>query len=153
MEPIQVFWQNIMQNFGGYVPSLIAALAILLIGWLVAWAVSAGLRALLRRTKLDNKLAQWVAGDKGGTKIPAEQWISKGVFYLIMLFPPTCFFLRSVSKIKIIPWPHMLFPSIGITFKKKWPFAFSHTFNILFGFCNLILSTSGHHPNKTSIEQ
>jgi small-conductance mechanosensitive channel len=92
MEPLQVFWQNLMQNFGGYVPSLIAALAILLVGWLVALAVSAGVRALLRRTKLDNKLTNWVAGDKKGEPIPAERYISKGVFYLIMLFVLIAFF-------------------------------------------------------------
>jgi hypothetical protein len=92
MQPLQVFLQNLMQNLGGYVPNLVAALAILLIGWLAALAVSAGLRALLRRTKLDNKLANWVAGDKQGDSIPAERYVSKGVFYLIMLFVLIAFF-------------------------------------------------------------
>jgi hypothetical protein len=92
MGSIQVFWQNVMGSLGGYVPNLIAALAILLVGWLVALGLSAGVRALLRRTKVDNKLAQWVAGDKGGEPVPVEQYVSKGVFYLIMLFVLIAFF-------------------------------------------------------------
>ena len=53
MEVFQVFLEQIAQLMGGYVPSLIAALAILIVGWLVALAVSSVVRNALRRTKLD----------------------------------------------------------------------------------------------------
>jgi hypothetical protein len=77
---------------GGYVLSLVAALAILIVGWLVARVVSGIVGRLLRRTALDNRLARWMAGEEGGEGIEAERWVAKGVFYLIMLFVLIAFF-------------------------------------------------------------
>jgi hypothetical protein len=42
MQILQVFWQQIAQLVGGYVPNLVGALAILLFGWLLALLISAG---------------------------------------------------------------------------------------------------------------
>jgi hypothetical protein len=77
---------QITQSISAYVPNLIGALAILAIGWLVALIVSAVIRSLLKRTTLDNKLAAWITGDKSSESVPVEDWIAKGIFYLIMLF-------------------------------------------------------------------
>ena len=48
---------QIMQSVSGYVPTLLLALSVLVVGWIVAALVSAGTRHLLRRTTLDNRLA------------------------------------------------------------------------------------------------
>ena len=92
MDFLQVFWQQIAQLVGGYVPNLVGALAILLFGWLVAMAISAGVRAALRRTKLDERLANWVRGEEEGKSVEAGGWIAKGVYYLLMLFVLIAFF-------------------------------------------------------------
>lgn len=75
-----------------YVPSLLGALAILVIGWLVARIIAALVGGALRRTQLDNRLARWIAGEEPGKTIPIERWISRGVFYLLMIFVLVGFF-------------------------------------------------------------
>ena len=77
---------------GGYIPNLIGALFVLVIGWLIALSVSALLREALRRTKVDNKLASWILGKEKGKTVDAEEWIAKGAYYLIMLFVLVAFF-------------------------------------------------------------
>ncbi|HMA81656.1 MAG TPA: hypothetical protein VKR81_12235 [Candidatus Binatia bacterium] len=72
----------------GYVPHLIGALAILVLGWLVARALAAIVRGALRRTNLDNKLAHWLTGEA----VAVEDGVSRGVFYLIMVFVLVAFF-------------------------------------------------------------
>lgn len=89
---MQVVLNQIIQVIGGYIPSLIGALAILVIGWLVALVISAIVRRALHRTEWDDRLARWIAGDEGAARIETERWIAKGVYYLIMLFVLIAFF-------------------------------------------------------------
>lgn len=77
---------------GQFSPSLLGALLILVLGWILALVVAAAVRAALRRTTFDNRVAQWIAGDKSGSAMPVEVWVSKAVFYLIMLFVLIGFF-------------------------------------------------------------
>jgi len=85
MDILQEFWAQIVRLVGGYVPSLVGALLILLLGWIVALIIRAVVRAALRRTKLDDRIARWFGGERAETE-PVERWIAKGVYYLIMLF-------------------------------------------------------------------
>jgi len=89
---MQVILDQITQLVGAYIPNLIGALAILIIGWLVALVVSAIARRALRRTTLDNRLARWIVGEEKAEAIEVERWIAKGVYYLIMLFVLIAFF-------------------------------------------------------------
>lgn len=88
--------QNIIDEVtrltGAYIPSLVAALAILILGWLIALAVSAVVRAALRRTTLDNKIAKLIVGEEKAETIEIEKGVAKGVFYLLMLFVIVAFF-------------------------------------------------------------
>jgi len=62
------------------------AAAILLGGFLVAWALAGVVEGLLKRTELDNKLAAWVSGaSNSASSPPIEKWVSSVVFWLIML--------------------------------------------------------------------
>ncbi len=70
---------------GNYVPNLLAALAILIIGWLVALALAAMVRGILKRTSVDNRLLEMAAGPERASRGQAERWISSGVYYLVML--------------------------------------------------------------------
>ncbi|MGP1386741.1 MAG: mechanosensitive ion channel [Thainema sp.] len=76
-------------NLNPYLP-LIQAVVILVVGFIVAWIVSAIVRSILNRTNFDNRLATWIAGE--GTSPPVEKWISSIVFWLIMLFVLVAFF-------------------------------------------------------------
>ncbi|MFS8878293.1 mechanosensitive ion channel [Synechococcus sp. H55.8] len=68
-------------------PNLLAAVAILVLGWIVATAVAFGVRGLLKRTQLDNRLAAWVLGQKPGEKLPqTERWVAAAVYWIILAF-------------------------------------------------------------------
>lgn len=79
------------------------AVAILVIGTIAAWIISAAIGGLLKKTKIDNKIAGWVTGSGDGQKLPpVENWISTIVFWLIMIFVLVAFFnqlgLTAVSE-------------------------------------------------------
>ena len=59
---MQDILDQLTQSVGAYVPSLIGALIILIIGWIVALIAAGLVRGVLRRTRLDRKLANWFAG-------------------------------------------------------------------------------------------
>ena len=103
MEILQVFLEQIAQLAGGYVPSLVAALVVLVVGWLLALLLSALVRGALRRTTLDNRLARWMTGGEEGQTIEVERWVSKGVYYLIMAFVLIAFF--QVLRLTLITEP------------------------------------------------
>lgn len=75
-----------------YVPNLLAALAILVIGWLIALGVSALVRAGLRRTRIDDRIAGSLGSDGGTGRVDASGWVSTAIFWLIMLFVLIGFF-------------------------------------------------------------
>ncbi len=87
--------QNIIKQItnlvGGYLPILVGAMIILIIGWLIALIISTIVRKVLHRTELDNQIVAWF-GAKEVKKNYVETGISKGVFYLIMLFVLVAFF-------------------------------------------------------------
>ncbi|MBN1890526.1 MAG: mechanosensitive ion channel [Thermoflexales bacterium] len=85
---MQGLWNQILQ----YIPNLLWALAILVGGWIVALILSSIVRGALRRTTLDNRLANWIAGGAPAKPIEIEQQIATGVFYLAMLFVLVAFF-------------------------------------------------------------
>ena len=68
-------------------PNLLAAVAILVVGWIVATVVSSLVRGALRRTTLDNRIAGALGGGRGGaTPLQVESVISKAIYYLILVF-------------------------------------------------------------------
>jgi len=70
---------------GAFLPRLLAALAILVVGWIVALIASSVVKRLLHRTSFDNRIAAWVAGEKGG-EVQVEQGAGTAVFWIVMLF-------------------------------------------------------------------
>jgi hypothetical protein len=83
---MQETWDEFVTNIGEYGPNLVGAIALLIVGLLVAWVVAALVRRALRNTTLDNRIAAWMTGSEHAQTIEAEEWISKGVFWLILLF-------------------------------------------------------------------
>ena len=83
---------RIIGTVSAYVPNLVAALAILILGWLIASIVAAIVRSALRRTHLDDQLAAWITGREKAAEGQSERWIGRAVFYLLMLFVLVAFF-------------------------------------------------------------
>lgn len=63
-------------------PSLVGAVAILFIGWLVAFIAKAVVQGLLSRTNIDNRIA---SGLTGSDSIQVEKIVSGLVFWVILL--------------------------------------------------------------------
>ena len=76
--------------------NLLLALAILIIGWIVARLIAWAVYKLLKRIKLDNKLTEAITEDEEASveaqPLNIERWISTGIFYLLMLFVLVAFF-------------------------------------------------------------
>ena len=89
---MQVILTQTTQLVGSYIPNLGGALAILIIGWLVAVIVSAIVPGALRRSTLGDRLARAIVGEEAAKAADVEQWFGKGVFYLIMVFVLVAFF-------------------------------------------------------------
>ncbi len=66
---------------------IIVALAVLIIGYIVALFAKALVKNLLKKTDLDNKLVSWLSGRSDGSDpYPIEGWVGSIVFWLIFLF-------------------------------------------------------------------
>ena len=79
-------FDQLREQFVTYGPNLLAGLAVLVLGWLVALMASYLVRKGLSKVSVDNKIARWMAGPGAKTEVPIERWAGKAVFYLITLF-------------------------------------------------------------------
>lgn len=91
-EALSNMYDTVGATIGAYVPNLVGALAILVLGWIVALVVSALVRGVLRKTKLDEKIAGWIFGPEERKKIDVARNTGKGVYYVIILFVLVAFF-------------------------------------------------------------
>lgn len=75
--------QGITQQLILFAPRLLGAVAILLVGWVIAYVVSQVVRKILNNTNIDNRIASGVTGSN--RVLPVEDLISKLVFWSIIL--------------------------------------------------------------------
>ncbi|WP_055075423.1 mechanosensitive ion channel [Pseudanabaena sp. 'Roaring Creek'] len=75
----------------GLVFQLVFAIAILVGGWVIAIFFSSMTEGLLKRTDIDNKLANWLTGSRSNS-LPIEKWAGTTVFWIIILFTLVGFF-------------------------------------------------------------
>ncbi len=94
--------EQLKQQFAAFGPNLLAGLAVLVLGWLVALVASLVVRKLLGKTTVDNKIAGWMS-DSGKKPVPIEDWMGKAVFYLIMLIVLIAFF--TTIKLTVVTEP------------------------------------------------
>ena len=71
---MQETWDQISNMLGGNLPGLLAALAVLIGGWLLAFVVAAVVRTIMKRTELDDRLAIWL-GDEEIEQLAEEKVI------------------------------------------------------------------------------
>ncbi len=81
--------ENINSQIGTHLPGILSALAILVIGWIVARVIGRLVLLGLNKSGLDRKIASVVAPGGG---VDVAKVASKIVFYLIMLFVLIAFF-------------------------------------------------------------
>ena len=67
---------------------VVGALILLVVGWVIARLLQAGVTAALRRTGLDRRLAPAISNDPAATTAPGDtaQVIGRIVFWVVMLF-------------------------------------------------------------------
>jgi hypothetical protein len=87
------FLQSFGEQLSGSTLNILGALAILVVGWIIALAVAAVLRGVFKRTQIDERISKWVSKDDDDP-INVSSIISKGFYYLIMLFVLVAFFQR-----------------------------------------------------------
>ncbi len=88
--------------------NIIVAVLILVIGWIVALIIAAGVRGTIKRTKLSERLSKWSQDEEGAKVIDLERWISKAVFYVVMLFVLIAFFQYLDLTIVAEPFSELL---------------------------------------------
>ncbi len=80
------FFEQMAAGAGQFIPSLIGAIAILVVGWLVATLVAFALKGLLRRLQVDRRLSALGAGGDGGAGLQVTSWAATLTFWIIFLF-------------------------------------------------------------------
>lgn len=86
------FFQTFWLNLGSFIPNILAAIAILLVGWLIAAIASAAIKGLLSRTNIDNRLAAWIVGRPDAAEAPeVEKWVANAVYWIIIIFTLVAF--------------------------------------------------------------
>ena len=77
---------NVGTDFGSSLLNVIKAIIILIIGWIISGIVKSIIKRVLGATDIDNRIAAWVTGQRGGESLPIEEWISNLFCWLIRLF-------------------------------------------------------------------
>ena len=81
------YLEALIQNLVLFIPNLLAALAILVVGLVIAYVAAAITRGILKRTNIDNRIAAGVTGRADSTDLPqVENVVSGIVFWIIVLF-------------------------------------------------------------------
>ena len=73
-------------------PRLIYALVILIVGWLIALGIAKLIALAIRKTSLDKSVSKIVGEDRTIKNIKMDSWISKAVYYLLILVVIVLFF-------------------------------------------------------------
>ncbi|MEB3289017.1 MAG: mechanosensitive ion channel [Leptolyngbya sp.] len=80
------FLEEVSVQLGQFLPSLVWAIVLLVLGWLLATVVALAIKNLLKRTRLNDRLAHWAEGGQDTQRLPVEQWVATVVYWLIFLF-------------------------------------------------------------------
>ncbi len=100
---MEAYFEQIRPVLTGYVPRLLVALGILVLGWIIARIGAAITRGILKRTSVDNKIAKWATDDKTEEGPGVEELAGKVVFWILMVFVLVAFF--SVLQLPAVTEP------------------------------------------------
>ena len=91
-------YESIQGTLGETLPSIFGALAILIVGWLIATIIRAGVRKSLGFLKLNQRLRS-----SSGTEMDLESGIAAGLYYLILIMVLIAFF--NALKLELVSGP------------------------------------------------
>ncbi|AOX00255.1 hypothetical protein BJP34_13045 [Moorena producens PAL-8-15-08-1] len=78
---------QVLADGGTTLLNVVKAIAILVIGLILAKIAAGITKAVLNRTNIDNNIAQWATGGQAGSPpAPVEEWLSGAVFWIIIVF-------------------------------------------------------------------
>jgi hypothetical protein len=78
---MNALWNSLQNTLGGHIPQLLGALAILILGWLIATVVRAAVRKSLGFFSLNKRF-----GQATGSPVDLEGGVALAMFWLVMLF-------------------------------------------------------------------
>jgi Conserved TM helix len=84
--PVEKLVTQTSNTVGAFLPSLIGAIGILFIGWIIAFVLSTVARNLLKRTDLDNRLGSMATGGSAKSNLNTEKLGGDIVFWLVFLY-------------------------------------------------------------------
>ena len=90
--------ESLQNTMGDTLPGLLAAVGILVVGWLIAVVLRAGTRRLLGMIDLNERIQKTTDGD-----VNAESWGATIVFWIVMFFVLIAFF--NVLDLEIVSSP------------------------------------------------
>lgn len=86
MENLRTMFEGLVGDMGPYLVNLGLALAVLVVGWLLALIISKLIVAALRRTTIDNRIASWVRGGDDAAEAPeVEPVIGRIIFWFLKI--------------------------------------------------------------------
>lgn len=92
----QQTWEQLSTQFtemaSVYLPKVLAALVVLIVGWILALIVAALARGVSRRLARTQWFNKWVSAEEGREIATVSRTVGKAVFYLFMLFVLVAFF-------------------------------------------------------------
>jgi hypothetical protein len=91
MENLLSLFPRFLEMFGPQALRVVAALALLLAGFVLARAVGWLVTKGLGKTTLDNRLAAWIGGESAKAA-PIELWVGKFFYFVVLLFALVMFF-------------------------------------------------------------
>lgn len=89
--PFEQIGSNLGTDLGSSLLNVLKAVIILIVGWIVSGIVKNIVKGLLNATDIDNRIASWVTGQRGGESPPVEEWIANLFCWLIRLFAIVAF--------------------------------------------------------------
>lgn len=92
MTEIQSIINQFASSIGSNLMQLLAAFGVLILGWLIALTIAAGIRAALKRIGLNDRFVKMAADDSKDKSLDLEKWISKGIYYVLMILVLVGFF-------------------------------------------------------------
>jgi hypothetical protein len=86
------YLDQVYNALGSFSPNLFGALVILIVGWIVALIISSVIGKALHRTGMDEKIARMVVGEEKAKTIESHRWISRTIYYVLLLIVLVAFF-------------------------------------------------------------
>ena len=83
---LEQLFLNLGTDFGSSLLNVIKAIVILVIGWIISGIAKSIIKRILNSTDIDNRIAAWVTGQRGGESLPIEEWLANLFCWLIRLF-------------------------------------------------------------------